>query len=88
MPRFTPIGKNVLVRLNARAEQSAGGIAIPMQAQKAEQWGTIVGVGAEVTEVTEGEEAFIAPHMGTLYIEGGVDFIIIPESKIHATRTA
>lgn len=84
MTRLKPIGSNVLVRLDARAEQSKGGIVIPSVAQTAEQWGEVIAVGKEVEALAPGDRAYVSPYVGTHYIEAGVDYIIIPEAKIVA----
>lgn len=84
MTLLKPIGNNVLIQLDARIAQSTGGIAIPNSAQKAEEWGTVAGVGKKAEALAVGDRAFVSRFLGTHYVEGGLEFIIISEDKIVA----
>lgn len=84
--KLQPIHDNLLVQLAPRMEQSPGGIAIPTPSQKPEQWGTVVACGNKCATITQGDVVYVSPHHGTLYVEGGIDYVIIAEPKILAKQ--
>jgi co-chaperonin GroES (HSP10) len=82
MARLQPLNNNALIALDSRKETSNGGIYIPEVAQRAETWGTVRAVGDKCEELAHGDRVYVAPHLGTHYIDNGEDFIVIPESKV------
>jgi len=84
--RITPIGKNVLVRMNDRVTASEGGIAIPERFAKPEAEGVIANVGAEVTQVTEGDVVGYPKHLGTRFEIGGKGWLILEERQLLYVR--
>ena len=72
--------------MNDRKLASEGGIAIPERFAKPENEGTVANVGAEVSEVTEGDVVGYPAHLGTRFEAGGTDWLIIEESKLLYVR--
>lgn len=85
---LTPIKKNVVVRLDGRLKLTKSGIVIPEVSRAAEQWGEVVAVGKDCTDLSVGDRVYISKLHGTHYIQNGEDAVIIEEQKVLAIQTA
>lgn len=85
---LTPINDLVLVCMDDRKTETAGGIALPQISQTTETWGTVQKAGPTCQSVAEGDGVYIPSHLGTHVVLQGVDYILIQESKILAKREA
>tara|TARA_R110000803_G_scaffold79541_3_gene145171 strand:- start:1074 stop:1346 length:273 start_codon:yes stop_codon:yes gene_type:complete len=85
---FTPINKNVLVKMLPR-EEMHGSIHIPDYSQKTNEWGTVISYADDCEEMNETDvDVYIPPHLGThLIFERTDDYVLIHESKIIAARS-
>jgi chaperonin GroES len=82
MTGFTPIKDRVLVRMDARKEQTAGGIVLPEFSQTTETWGEVCAVGNKVEDLRTGDRVMVESHVGTHVVVKGVDYILIEESRV------
>lgn len=85
---LTPINDLVLVRMDNRKAESDGGIAIPEFSQTTETWGEVARVGNTCERLREGDSVYVPSHLGTHIVLDGIDYVLIQESKILATRLA
>jgi len=82
-----PIKRNVLLQLNDKETQSAGGIHIPDVAQKDSIWGIIRAHGEDVPSwVEDGSTVLILRESGTHFRQQGCDFVMVDWSKIKAKK--
>ncbi len=89
MATLTPIRKNVLVLLDPPSAVSAGGLHLTATVVKPNvpAWGQVVGLGAQVTEVREGNRVLTAPHKGYRYTVGSMSFLVLEEKDVLAKET-
>ena len=85
---MTPIKDNVLIQLDNRSTVSNGGIHIPKISQRAEEWGTVISVGKDCVDLSEGDRVLVLRTQGTHYIQNQVDMIILREKKVLARDLA
>ena len=83
-----PLKTNVLIRLDDRTEVSKGGIHIPDVSRRAEEWGTVVAVGDQCKDLSEGDRVLVLRTQGTHYVQNKVDMIILAEQKVLAIEVA
>ena len=86
MRAITVLNHRVLVLLKLRQAESRGGIIIPDIAQEAEEWGEVMAVGPDCEHTVQGDEVLVLRHLGTHFVEGNRDYIIIDEEKILAKK--
>lgn len=88
MKNITVLGTRILVQLDARKDQSEGGIHIPEMAKGAEAWGTVKAVGSEVVpdHAIVGDVVLVTRQQGTHLVLGGEDFVLEDVDKVQARK--
>lgn len=86
--KITAIGTNIVLKLNDRAQESRGGIALPSQYSQAETEGEVMSVGSRVADVKVGDLVGFPKHLGTLFTHQQDEFLILDESKALYVRGA
>jgi chaperonin GroES len=79
-----PIGKRVIIKKVEAEEKTASGIVLPSQAKEQPQIAEVVAVGAEVTEVKEGDKIVFKKYVGTEIKIDGEELTICEVSDILA----
>mgnify|MGYP000930077582 CR=1 FL=1 len=81
-----PLGDRVLIKIQAREANTAGGIIIPQTAQEKTQTGVVVAVrtDADVIKVKAGEKVMYDKYTGTQIKVEGADHLIVKMSDILA----
>lgn len=91
-----PLGANVIVKRLASEHVTAGGIALPDNAQAKPQQGKVLSVGdghllpcgtRVQHQVSEGDRVIFDRYAGTEVIVNGVELLILPENEILAVVT-
>ena len=70
--------------MRKRQAKSIGGIDIPDNAQKTEEWGEAVAVGLKCQSVKKHTLVYVGPQQGTHFINEGEDFVLLKEDNILA----
>lgn len=95
MNKIVPLGDQVIVRVEKKAEFSAGGIALPAEAVEDSVTGVVVtpnpesfyrdGTRRHQSQVRAGDKVVFAKKSGTKVLHGpvGVDLLAIPEDCIY-----
>jgi len=84
-----PINRNIIVKMDDRETQSAGGIHLPEQSHVTNVWGEVVAVSDECEDFEVGDRAFVSLHVGThMKIDRHQDVIIVDERKVHLREAA
>lgn len=80
------LNRNLLLILDARETETAGGIALPEVSQKANVWGTVKAHAEDcvMNEWANDMRVLIPPTAGSHYRVNGVDYIIVCEDRIIA----
>lgn len=81
---LTPLGDRLAVILDPKVAQSIGGIVIPDRAQEVPSWGTVVSHGPEAQHCIAGDRVYVPTHLGTSYLAGDANLVIINEAKVLA----
>lgn len=84
MKAFTAIGKNVLVKLDRREEESEGGIHIPERFREVHIWGEAVSVGESCKACIAGDRVLVPRTQGTQIQVRGHEYAVIVEDAIAA----
>lgn len=95
--RVVPIGRKYLVKRDPRQTETAGGLAIPEDAQRAPLWGTVVEVGdgfyayasgpRPTGPVRAGQRVLFGPYAGVeTTVNGEKDFLILDEKEVLAVE--
>ena len=80
-----PVGKRLLIKRHTAESKTAGGIIIPEVAQKKEYKGTVVGIGAEVEEISIGDVVQYAEHaMPTPMKHEGEEHLLLQAGDVFA----
>ena len=80
-----PVGKRLLIAGALQISKAAGGIIIPEVAQKKEYKGTVVGIGAEVEEISIGDVVQYAEHaMPTPMKHEGEEHLLLQAGDVFA----
>ncbi|MBS7525748.1 MAG: chaperonin GroES [Clostridiales bacterium] len=79
-----PIGKRVIIKKVEAEEKTASGIVLPSQAVEKPQIAEVVSVGAEVTEVKEGDKVVFKKYVGTEIKVDGEELTICEVADILA----
>lgn len=79
---FQPTQDRLLVRLDDRSAESAGGIIIPERARGGELWGEVVKAGPECEHVAVGERVHVPASCGTKVAVGGVEYVMLREGQV------
>jgi co-chaperonin GroES (HSP10) len=85
---LTPLKDGILVCLDARQEETSGGIVIPQEAQQASEWGVVVAAGDKCVDLKQGDRVLILRTQGTHYRHEGKDMILVNEARILAKEEA
>lgn len=81
---LTPLGDRLAVILDPKVAESKGGIIIPDRAQERPSWGTVVSHGPDTQHCMEGDRVYVPTHLGTSYLAGDANLVIINEAKVLA----
>lgn len=65
MSTLTPMGQRIIVKVDDTEETSPSGLVIPDSAKKQPTEGTVVGIGADITELSIGDTVIFPAHTGS-----------------------
>ncbi len=95
--KIQPINDKVVVRPDAQADQTAGGLMLPIGAQERQQAGTVVAAGPGRTHETtglfkpcavkEGDRVLYAKYSGVEFELNGAKVLMLDESDVLAILT-
>jgi chaperonin GroES len=77
--KFTPLGKRVLVKLDAPKDRTDSGLYLPETAQKDFITGVVENVGKEAENVSKGDKIMFASSVGVDIEVNGQQFRLIPD---------
>jgi chaperonin GroES len=84
--KIQAVKKNVVVELTPRDEHSPGGVYIPELSREVTTEGKVLSVGAEVSQVAEGDIVGVPKHLGTVMHIGNKEVVVIPCEKLLYVR--
>ena len=79
-----PLASMVLVEIEQAAEQTTSGLLLPEEAREKMTVGTVVAVGPDVENVSEGDRVIYRKYGGMELEWMGVEFLLIKEEDLQA----